>query len=761
MNEIREEKMNEPKTAEWRRRMDVLRKAFPSPWREVEKDRVFENSFAAAVSLLDRMKHPRVFRGQNAWQGYLGNPELPDYGPCREARLNEEMKPLDGVIEDLVGLFDGLPNWNHPQIMANVAPPPNTASIIGAALGQIFNPNILEGEYSWNIAKAEIEAAAMAARLIGWDPHFSGGLFTFGGTGCYLYGLKLALTSVLGKESRSTGIREDGQVLVSREGHYAKLNCTDWTGLGMNNIREIEVDRNNAMDLAHLEDVLAECRRKNKPVVMVVCTAGTTDAFAVDPVGEVRGLIDRYENAKGCPRPFLYADAVIGWSWLAFGGYDFKANPLQFSENALAVLESNYQKVEPLRHSDALGIDLHKTGWAPYASSLFMVRDYDRFAELMARPSPAYLQDRTPYNPFKFTLETSRAGSGALAGWAAFRLFGREGFRVMLGRIIEVGLFLRQLIECDRNLVCVNPDNHGFVTLFRVYPKHIDAKKQYESELNDPARREELQAYNLLQQRVANKLYAMLRDPAQRVPGWEHPPYTSFTSGYRPPAYAPEEKDRKSFIYALKSFPMSPHSNELSMLMVRNYVLKARDLVIAEILEGDHCLVGNGENGASEAFPPGFLKPECWYGENERIDRRFIEAEGAPPVGETPFFETSAPAGASVLDLLRLIPVCSHLGEDRLTRLAEVGRRESAAAGTVLFSEGDRADRVYLVLKGSVRITKRETDGRELELAVYGPGGFFGEMALFESGVRSAGAVTAEPCEFYVIDGPVFLDLAV
>lgn len=751
--------MSERKTAEWRRRMDILRKAFPSPWREAEKDRAFENAFADAVARLDRMKHPRVFRDEKAWQGYLGRPDLPDYSLSRETRLGEGMKPLDEVIEDLVGLFDGMPNWNHPQIMANVVPPANTASIIGAALGQIFNPNILEGEYSWNVAKAEIEAAAMVSHLIGWDPRRAGGIFTFGGTGCYFYGLKLALTSVLGKESRSKGIREDGQVLVSREGHYAKLNCADWTGLGMNNIREIEVDRDNVMDLGHLEEVLAECGRKQKPVVMVVCTAGTTDAFAVDPIEGVRKLIDGYENAKGYPRPLLYADAVIGWSWLAFGGYDFRANPLQFSEKAISVLETNYIKVEPLRHADALGIDLHKTGWAPYASSLFMVRDYDRFADLMARPSPAYLQDRTPYNPFKFTLETSRSGSGALAGWAAFRLFGREGFRVLLGRIIETGLFLRDLIERDRNLVCVNPDNHGFVTLFRVYPKHIDAKIQYHRELNDPGCRAELRAYNLLQQRVANKLYAMLRDPAQKIAGWENPPYTSFTSGYRPPAYAPEESDRKSFIYALKSFPMSPHSNELSMLMVRNYVLKARDLVIADVMKS--CAAAPPASAENSDGGETRVTCETWYGENEAIDPRYIASEGIPPSPEAARFGTDAPEGASILDLLRLVPICSHLDEEQMERLATAGQRESVAAGTRLFSEGDRADKVYLVLRGHVHIFKLEDNGRERELAVYGPGGFFGEMALFETGVRSATAETIEPSEFYVIDGPVFLDLAV
>jgi glutamate/tyrosine decarboxylase-like PLP-dependent enzyme len=259
-----------------------------------------------------------MFQEQKAWQGYLGDPTLPDYSSCKKVKLNEKMTPLPEVIADLVNFFNGMPNWNHPQTMCNVVPPSNTASIIGSTLTQVFSPNILEGEYSWNIAKTEIESGAMLAGLIGWGPQKAGGIYTFGGTGCYFYGLKLALTSVLGRESRFTGIREDGQILVSRSGHYIKQNCSDWSGLGMNNVREIAVDEHNRMDIPSLKQVMDECKKEGKPVVMVVCTMGTTDAFAIDPISEVRKLIDSYENAKGYPKPFLYADAVIGWSWLAF-----------------------------------------------------------------------------------------------------------------------------------------------------------------------------------------------------------------------------------------------------------------------------------------------------------------------------------------------------------------------------------------------------------------------------------------------------------
>jgi len=730
----------------WRKQLKSIQNAFPSPWREEGDDQIFEHTFLDAVGQLNKMKHPRIYQKQKAWQGYLGKPTLPDYSSCKQVQLEQKMKSLPEVITELVDFFNGMPNWNHPQTMCNVVPPSNTASIIGSTLSQVFSPNILEGEYSWNIAKTEIESGAMLAQLIGWDPQKAGGIYTFGGTGCYFYGLKLALTTVLGKESRFTGIREEGQILVSRSGHYIKQNCSDWSGLGMNNVREIPVDDHNRMDINELEKEMYACRKEGKPIIMIVCTMGTTDAFAIDPIAEVRSLIDDYENANGYPKPFLYADAVIGWSWLAFRTYDFNKNPLEFSKKAVKILQHNYNQMRPLHHADAIGIDFHKTGWAPYNCSFFITKDYDRFQDFLGRPLPGYLQDRTPYNPFKFTFETSRTGAYSMAGWAALRLFGYEGYQVMLGRIIEVGAFFRELLHKDKNLVCVNPDNYGFVTLFRVYPRHINAEEQYEKELQDPSYKDQLRAYNLLQQRIANKLFAMLRDPDQSIPGWENPPYTSFTTGYRAPEYNPNESDENYLVYALKSFPMSPNSNEISMQVVRNYVLKARDLVVEELIaEAKKKDIKEFTEVKQKESSSSIRTTENWYGDNEDIPFRYLVPSETDEI--------------SAEEILKNTPICAHLSSNQIQKLVERGETKMIDSEEIVCSEGEFADNVYLIVKGSVKILKQDETGNEMEIATIQQGNMFGEMALFDQGVRCASVKSNEPCEFLIFQGDRFLEL--
>jgi CRP-like cAMP-binding protein len=68
--------------------------------------------------------------------------------------------------------------------------------------------------------------------------------------------------------------------------------------------------------------------------------------------------------------------------------------------------------------------------------------------------------------------------------------------------------------------------------------------------------------------------------------------------------------------------------------------------------------------------------------------------------------------------------------------LQRSGESEDYAAGATIFSQGDPADRMYVVSSGSVVLS---IDGRLIE--TLGPGGMFGEMAVIEREPRSGTAV--------------------
>lgn len=90
------------------------------------------------------------------------------------------------------------------------------------------------------------------------------------------------------------------------------------------------------------------------------------------------------------------------------------------------------------------------------------------------------------------------------------------------------------------------------------------------------------------------------------------------------------------------------------------------------------------------------------------------------------------------------------LPEDSLKALAAHGTVKAYPKNTVIVSEGDRSDNMYVVLMGRVKVYLADEDGKEVQLNVMGPGEYFGEIILDE-GPRSASVMTLEPSKFSVV----------
>lgn len=79
--------------------------------------------------------------------------------------------------------------------------------------------------------------------------------------------------------------------------------------------------------------------------------------------------------------------------------------------------------------------------------------------------------------------------------------------------------------------------------------------------------------------------------------------------------------------------------------------------------------------------------------------------------------------------------------------IASCHRRKYPARSEV-FHPGDPAGTLYYIISGSVSITTREDDDRELVLGYVGAGEFVGEMGLFvETRQRGVALRTRTPCE--------------
>ena len=93
---------------------------------------------------------------------------------------------------------------------------------------------------------------------------------------------------------------------------------------------------------------------------------------------------------------------------------------------------------------------------------------------------------------------------------------------------------------------------------------------------------------------------------------------------------------------------------------------------------------------------------------------------------------------AETLAFLREVRLFKDIGAPELATLAGSLRERPLRRGQVLFREGEVGEEMFIVLRGSIVISKPVTGRVEQVLDRIGPGDFFGEMSLFDRSPRSA-----------------------
>jgi len=111
--------------------------------------------------------------------------------------------------------------------------------------------------------------------------------------------------------------------------------------------------------------------------------------------------------------------------------------------------------------------------------------------------------------------------------------------------------------------------------------------------------------------------------------------------------------------------------------------------------------------------------------------------------------------------MLSSIPLFSDLDETQLQALSRRAVIRHYPRNTIILSEGDSSDSLYCIISGRVKVFLNDEEGKEVILNNQQSGDYFGELALLDSGPRSASVMTLEDCRLYVIskaDFDEFLD---
>jgi len=111
----------------------------------------------------------------------------------------------------------------------------------------------------------------------------------------------------------------------------------------------------------------------------------------------------------------------------------------------------------------------------------------------------------------------------------------------------------------------------------------------------------------------------------------------------------------------------------------------------------------------------------------------------------------SREAAVSVVETLRRVPLFAQLGDDELARVAATVRERPYPRGSVIVFEDDPGDALFVVAAGQVKVVLVGEEGREVILAVLGPGNFFGELALIDDEPRSAHVIAMDDARLLVL----------
>ncbi|HEX3692477.1 MAG TPA: Crp/Fnr family transcriptional regulator [Solirubrobacteraceae bacterium] len=109
---------------------------------------------------------------------------------------------------------------------------------------------------------------------------------------------------------------------------------------------------------------------------------------------------------------------------------------------------------------------------------------------------------------------------------------------------------------------------------------------------------------------------------------------------------------------------------------------------------------------------------------------------------------------AEIAELLARVPVFATLEPEDLEHVAALAVPRGFEPGQIVFREGDASDTCYVVRSGSARAVHEHPDGRTITLATFGPGDFFGELAMFEDELRSATVEAVQATEAVALLGP-------
>ncbi len=295
----------------------------------------------------------------------------------------------------------GLVHVNHPRYFGLFNPAPTAPSQWADRITATFNPQLA----TWTTSPAAVEIEAHVIRAIARRAHLPAetcGHFTTGGAEANYTALLCALTkaNVGFATVGARAFRGQPVIYTSNDCHLAWFKIAHQAGIGRSAVRLVDTDGSGRMDCNALADVMAADRAAGCTPIMVVGTAGTTNAGMIDPLMVCARLAQAADV-------WFHVDA-------AWGG-------------ALIASEKLRDQLSGIERANSVTIDAHKWFATTMGCGMFLTTQRSILSstfEVSASYMPSNARDLDPYVT---SLQWSRQFRGlrlflslAVAGWSGY-----------------------------------------------------------------------------------------------------------------------------------------------------------------------------------------------------------------------------------------------------------------------------------------------------------------------------------------------------
>ena len=112
-----------------------------------------------------------------------------------------------------------------------------------------------------------------------------------------------------------------------------------------------------------------------------------------------------------------------------------------------------------------------------------------------------------------------------------------------------------------------------------------------------------------------------------------------------------------------------------------------------------------------------------------------------------------------VNEFLQNINIFNDLSESGLKNIEDSFVLRKYPKGSMIILEEEYGDIVFIVKKGTIKITRVNDEGKEVILSLMGVYDIVGEMSIIDGEARSANVLAQESCELYAITREDFLEI--